>query len=359
MKKSKPVEWGLLDDEVSGKKPPVLVPSAPLAPRDGDRQVHQQPAGTGAFRIGLPGLDAQNPLGFLAALGLLRVLDHARSPDSSERPRLSFVEEGGQVARIDTHLTFEQIVEVVLEDAATQRDNLALQLAYDDDGHLVAPTSADATRDLKPAPMAARALLDSAAVSDRRTADLAAAFFSELVQDNNGNTKPTALHFTAGQQSFLQMVEDLRTGIRAEDVLEALRGPWRNESALPSLSWDASVARNYALRASNPSKEKRGSVAGANWLAAAGLSFFPVHVRRGRLETTCVQGGWKDSVLTWPLWAAPATASTVAALLRSNRRWSSRERAAMGITQLLSSRILRSDQGGYGSFCPSEVVLPA
>jgi hypothetical protein len=52
-----------------------------------------------------------------------------------------------------------------------------LQLAYDDKGNRV---------------------------PDRSTSDIAASFFFELVQDNNGKTKPTALHFTAGQQPFLR-----------------------------------------------------------------------------------------------------------------------------------------------------------
>ncbi len=96
--------------------------------------------------------------------------------------------------------------------------------------------------------------------------------------DNNGNTKPTAFHFTAGQQTFLDMVDELRTGITAAHLREALDGPWLNRSQLPSLTWDSSVARLYALRAGNPSKEKRGSVPGANWLAVIGLSYFPVVV---------------------------------------------------------------------------------
>jgi hypothetical protein len=178
------------------------------------------------------------------------------------------------------------------------------------------------------------------------------------VQDNNGNTKPTALHFTAGQ-AFLTMVEALRTGIDDAALDEALHGPWRTESRLPSLSWDSSVARLHALRASDPSSEKRGSVAAANWLAVHALAFFPVWVQRGELRTPGVAGGWKDSVFTWPLWNAPADARTIAALLRFDARsWNARERSALGVTTACSSGIRRSDQGGYGTFTPSTVVLP-
>jgi hypothetical protein len=308
----------------------------------------------------LPGLDAHNPLGFLAALGLLRVLDDEAARSHRERPRLGFVDQGGFVARLLTPHTLAELVTVVLEDAAAQADNRALQFAYNEEGALVAPGTKGATRDLKPKPFGARQLLELAATVDHRTAAQAAAWFSELVQDNNDNTKPTAFHFTAGQQAFLEMVEALRVGLTAEHVREALDGPWLNTSSLPSLSWDASVARMYALRAGNPAKERRGSVPGANWLAVVGLTFFPVVVHGTRLVTTGVRGGWKDSAFTWPVWSPPVEVTAMSSLLRLDATaWTQRERAAYGVETVLRCRILRSDQGGYGSFAPAAVVPPA
>jgi hypothetical protein len=308
----------------------------------------------------LTGLEAHNPLGFMAALGLLRVLSYQAAVDGAVAPRLGFLDQGALVAAVVTPYTLEQIIDIVLRDAAAQADNRALQFAYNEMGAVVTPGAAGAIQDLKPPPAAARVLLDHAATAGRRTEALAAAWFSELVPDNKGNTKPTAFHFTAGQQAFLAMVEDLRRGITATDLREALLGPWSNTSALPSLSWDASVARLYALRAGNPSKERRGSVPGANWLAVLGLEFFPVAVRGSRLVTTCVSGGWKDSAFTWPVWSAPAEASAISSLLRlSFSEWTQSQRAAFGIDTIFSCRILRSDQGGYGTFAPAAVVPPA
>jgi hypothetical protein len=306
----------------------------------------------------LPGLDAQNPLGFFAALGLLRVLDEHALQHGAPRPCLAFSSAGAPSAVMRAHVAREGLSEVILADAAAQARSVTLALAYDDEGQLCDPGADGATRDLKPSPASARELLQRAAASTRRDADLAAGFFSELVQDNAGNTKPTALHFTAGQQTFLAMVEDLRRGITAGDVDEALFGPWRTASPLPSLSWDASVARNYALRASNPSKEKRGSVPAANWLAVHALGLLPVLPKNGRLETTGVRGGWKDGAFAWPVWSAFATLPVVKSLLRQDpRRIGSTARAALGVEVVFESGILRSDQGGYGSFTPAQVVL--
>jgi hypothetical protein len=305
----------------------------------------------------LTGMDAQNPLAFLAALGLLRVLDDDARKGGHERPRLSFVDDGCPVPKLWTVLAADEIVQRVLDDAAAQAGNAAIRLAYDGDGNEVAPEDPKAIQDLKPPPELARKALDRFATAGPRVACLAAGLFSELVQDNNGNTKPTALHFTAGQQAFLAMVDELRRGITAADVREALFGPWLNTSKLPSLSWDASVARIYALRAGDPAKEKRGSVPAANWLGVIALELFPVSARNGRLETARVEGGWKDSSFTWPVWDVPLTISTVAALLRTDTaKWRPKERAAAGIVATFRSRITRSDQGGYGAFSPAEFV---
>lgn len=309
--------------------------------------------------LSLDGLDAQNPLAFFAALGLLRVSDFSARQQGHERPRLSFVDEGRQTPRLHTALTLDEIVKLVLDDAAHCANDAALRLAYSDQNEEVSPDEPGATRDLKPPPVVARAYLSRLASGDRRAADLGAALFSELVPQGTdpNRVKPTAFHFTCGQQQFLEMAEDLRVRMRKDDVLEALVGPWQNQSTLPSFAWDASVTRMYALRASNPSGEKRGSIAAANWLGVQALAFFPVAVVRGRLVTTAVVGGWKDSVFTWPVWEPPLSVPTTAALLRTNvGRLSAREWAAWGITSVFSSKIQRPDK--YGSFSPAAVVVP-
>jgi hypothetical protein len=310
--------------------------------------------------IELTGLDAQNPLAFLAALGLLRVLDDHARRRGHERPRLAFSDRGQQLPVLSCALgSYDDVASAVLADAAHRADCPVLQLAYDKDGNRVAASSPGALRDLKPPPGLARAVLDEAAGADRSSADLAAAVFSELVQQTTDEhkTKPTAFHFTAGQQAFLRMVDQLRVGISADDVREALLGPWQGLSALPSLGWDSSASRQWALRAENPSNEKRGSVPAANWLAVVGLSFFPVTVQHGHLVTSRVDGGWKNSVFSWPVWSPAILVSAASSLLRLDvRRFSARERGAMGVTQVFAARIVRSD---YGSFAPADVVPPA
>ncbi|MEL6183880.1 MAG: hypothetical protein AAFU79_04580 [Myxococcota bacterium] len=317
--------------------------------------------------IELTGMDGSDPLGFFAALGVLRALDD-RAPDG--RPRLSWRESAsGWRPSIHGADSVDMIAEAVMSDLPSWADEPALAMAYTKAGEQVAPGGAGAIRDLKPPPELQRRAFEAAArdaaEGNSRSARTWAAFGTDVATDNAGKIKPTSLHFTAGQQQFLKMVRELREGLQQEDVLEALVGPWTNESRLPSLSWSGTGQRMYALRATDPSTDKRGSTPGAEWLAFLGLSFLPtVPSTGGRgplVLTTGVAGAWKSSTFTWPLWGPPCVASVVESLvsLRGLCRAESLagyERRGRGILQIYRARILRSEQGGYGSFAPAEVV---
>lgn len=320
----------------------------------------------------LPGLDGSNPLGFLAALGLLRVLDRQAQLRSSPRPGLRWIDDGYWHAEVHGAGDLGSVVKAVMDDKASWELDPAFTLAYDESGQTIVEVSnPKAVRDLKPKPDAMRRFLKRiAAAADQRTAtreawidahramDTAAAYGSEVVQDRTkGNTKPLAFHFAAGQQTFLDAAARLRDGLTEDDVKEALLGPWKGQSRLPSMSWDATVSRNYALRASDPSAEKRGSTPGADWLAFVSLGLFLVTPVKGELITAGVRGGWKSSTFTWALWDGPLNASVIRSVLTARPEKSSTEqRRARGIGEVFSSAILRSDQGGYGSFAPARVL---
>lgn len=345
----------------------------------------------------LTGLDGTNPLGFLAALGTLRIL-HERALAAEEAlPRLSWEDDGRWRPRIWGISDIDTIIAAILEDLQTWKSEPALELAYDEEGNLVTSTrkaslhvlenngnkndesgqEIDVTqrkrkkreannkeedkikRDLKPKPEALRIfllnLVESCRERPERSLAVAAAYGTEIAIDNNGNVKPTAFHFTAGKQMFLSMVRDLRDGIQHEDLEEALVGPWENQSTLPSLSWDASAPRIYALRATDPSTEKRGSVPAANWLAFVALQFFPVAPIGSQVVTPCILGGWKGARFRWPLWHVGLTSDTVASLLRTG--WFAGDgiaRSMYGIAIVMESVITRSDH--YGVFSPASAL---
>jgi hypothetical protein len=294
----------------------------------------------------LTGLDGSNPLGFMAALGVLEVLS-----DEGEMVTLRWRQDGvwRPVVAVGG-LDLEELIERLDRDRESCKTEPALDLEY------------GGTRDLKPPPGVFRSylasLVDSATPQSRRSVDWAAAFATDVAVDNNGNTKPTALHFTAGTQTWLSMVFKLRDEVTPDDLREALLGPWSYERTLPVLGWDATASRDYALRASNPSHDKKAGVPGADWLAVRGLPCLPVVPEGRRVLTTGCAGEWKTGRFTWPLWGVALPRSVVRSLLRLRglREMPLPQRRALGLVEVFECSIKRSDQGGYGGFSPSAVI---
>jgi hypothetical protein len=322
----------------------------------------------------LEGLDGKNPLAFLAALGVLgAAADAADAADAAEtsadEPQLRWELRGTYRPVLVGGPDRAGLIGLLRRDLETFRREPAIEgLRY------AKPGGAEA-HDLKPPPgwfaTYLQKLIRDVPPRDasghtttpehgRRSLDLAAAFATDVAQDNNGNTKPTALHFTAGQQELLAMVSELIQGVTDRDLEEALFGPWRYDRPLPVLQWDNAASRDYALRASDPSKEKKLGVPGADWLAFRGLPFMRVAPREETILTTGCRGGWKTGVFRWPLWEVALPRRVVMSLLASPEVLEARPGTlrARGISMVFDSDIRRSDQGGYGSFTPARVADP-
>jgi hypothetical protein len=249
--------------------------------------------------------------------------------------------------------------QLVLDDARAGADRPTLRFAYTEEGERVDLGHPDARRDLKPPPAVAAAFLREMEHAPRAEADLAAGFFSDVVEDRSGRTKPTALHHMSGQQTFLGSTAELREGLTVGDVERALRGPWERTPPLPALGWDTvSPALPQAFRAHRQDPQARASVPGANWLAAHALALLPVHVKGDRLETTGFVGRWGEATFTWPLWREPLSARLVTSMLRADARALTREeRDALGVCAVFTSQARRTDHG-YGTFSPALPLRP-
>jgi len=200
-------------------------------------------------------------------------------------------------------------------------------------------------------------------------ADFFVAFGSEVVSDNKGNTKPTALHFTSGPQVFIKPVRDWlsdpkKLGVITEvHIRSALTDIWTKESKHNSLGWDMSKsARIYALRANDPGRDASLIELGAEWLAFRALNFFPTAPKGKRLETTLCRGYAGSSQtpreMTWPMWSPAISRDELRSLFhRDISHLTESERGALGVEAVFTSQVVESGKG-YGSFAPSRELAP-
>lgn len=283
-------------------------------------------------------LDAADPMGFMAALGVLRTVSRVDA-----KARLHWKRAGSYVAILTTSI--QSIIDVLWEDVERSREaDPAVDFALDADRK---------EQDLKPPPAEFRKLMRSLA-TDAEAAGFIAAYATGVAVDGTGQTKPTSFHFTASQQRFMDVVIDLRSGLTREDLDEALNGPWVGRQDAKDLRWRAGSERLRAFLSFDPSKTKAASVAGATWLAFRALPLFPVVPRGTRAVTTGFTGRGRSEQFTWPVWSIPLCveeARTVIGLSGLDEM-SARERARRGVAAVLRSDVQRSAQG-YGNFSAS------
>nr|VTP00248.1 hypothetical protein BIN_B_03425 [Mycobacterium riyadhense] len=302
-----------------------------------------------ASALDLDGLDGTNPAGFLAGLGVLAILDHLNYP-----ARLWWSDSVVPRARLDGIASVDVLIEEIIRD----KDKLT-------NGPLLEFPPGEPADDIKFArSQDIRRFLDHCRRSEPSAA-LSMALVCEGVLDNQGRAKPTDFHFTAGQQRFLTMVRELQRNVTHDHAYEALCGPWKRNAPLPSFMWDSTDDRDYAFAAVNPANDKKLTAPGVEWLAFRGLTFFPVHSLSGRVQTPGAGGAWKSGWFTWPLWRVPVATTVARSLIQAVPRdeaMPGRFLAAAedwGVQRLMRSRITRSDQGGYGTFRPSQVIWAA
>lgn len=301
-------------------------------------------------RIVLSGLNGANPLGFLAALGLLRILSR-----QSNAARLGFLSDGSFspfVEGADVDLAAS-----IAEDASRAAGRQAWSLEYQKKEQRKGKEVIKVVADLKAPPEVFTRFL-SACVSDwsrgeGEGAAYGAAFGTNVAVDGNGNTKPTAFHFTAANQRFLETVELIRASVTTE---WANRSIFEGHAAVPgsNLRWDPSAERNWALMANNPNDSGTSVDAPAEWLAFRSLPLFPCCPRGSRIMTTGVSGRGDGMKFAWPLWSVPVSISTARSVLQMALNGSSRDRSMRGIFAVCTSAIRRTNQG-FGNFGPASV----
>ena len=309
--------------------------------------------------IVLSGLDGANPLGFLAALGTLCVLDRTWR---ERHVRLRWDGCSGYRAVIAAHgaLSVEEVISGIRA-GLTPIDGFFPKSLVD-----AALKSSPQNKKGKPKwegklrlPAAAfRAHLKETRHSNRDTPSFALAWGHEFATKEYEKIEciePTPFDFTAGNQGFPRMVSDLCAMTDRIDFRETLFGPWRYADKEPSLRWDPLDDRRYALRWTDPTREDVQTVWGANRLALEGLAFYPnIVTATGRRIPGLTEHKGKRR-WRWPLWRKAASVPVVRAVILTAGSATEAQLRAMGVAAMIESAIVQPT-GYYRNFTPGMPV---
>jgi hypothetical protein len=349
----------------------------------------------------LEGLPGDNPLGFLAALGVLRILSLCW-PDRGIA--MAWVARGGWrpvIGRSD--LVERQPGEkVIWTDAegldllqpapGLQRTEVVQELHDALKGRHAAPEftlvedPTEGPKEIKLSPnefaKVAAAAAGHATRDDRAWADFCAAYGTDAY-GNDPLIRETDLHFTSGQQSFMGTLRALagdpspptvssgkrKTSPTTEDqgattavqLDHALFEPWSYSDPRPSLRWDPVDDRRYALRAFDPTNSSASpilTVRGANRLAVEALPWLPTFPCFGDARTRGFSRRKRVVDFTWPIWNCWLRADTVRSMLTLGELYDNElQRTKLerrGIVEVFRSRRVG---GYYRNFSPAIACL--
>ncbi len=315
--------------------------------------------------LALAGLSGTNPLGAMAAFGLLRILAN-EDPFGPAKLAWDFDVDWHPRLHLEKTCKLDQVIDFLIDRQPTRTK--APFLSWNDD----IKSSPEVFRDLWEAVRRNYDCQDDGEAEETaETATFLAAFGSEAVKDKKArpDVKPTAFHMTAGQQRFLKSVkevadsldprgrsakrqtaQDRRTELR-QAYETALSGPWTYRDTQHSLGWDPTTEGLHALSDISPSEARPKSVRAAVWLAFESLPLFPAVPSRKRLHTTGFDAN--GSRLTWPLWEPAISVDTLRVLLGSLELCAeppaTRELDLRGVRVVLTSHCVR-DANGRGTF---------
>lgn len=199
---------------------------------------------------------------------------------------------------------------------------------------------------------------------DSLFADFLSAFANEVLVEGKG-ARPAQIQDTAlrtmsgaGHQHFVAFIAQLAEETTESHLAQALFSLWRYSDPGPSLRWDPTDDRRYALRWGEPSGDPVRTVRGTNRLAVEALPLLPVMPVGRSLETTGFSQRRGEVRWTWPIWEGFLDLDTMRSLLalqELQQPQPSREQLGrIGVIEVYRS--MRITQGKYRNFTPAVPV---
>jgi CRISPR-associated endonuclease/helicase Cas3 len=275
----------------------------------------------------LPGLDGSNPLGFLAALGVLRTL--AQKSGRTSVVMKWVASSGTLVPRIRTTgvgTTNEaQLLEVLEETLPKKIENHPVRILK------ALNTDAEEQR---------RAIFLKSLGNSDGEAGLLCGWLAALASDF---TRPEATNQlqTARRDYYYDNLAAVIANTKREHLRRSLFCCWDYADALDnqSLHLDPSEDRRHAYQwnkpSGDPNRKKWGGMIGANRLAIEAFPLFTSLPENGTLRTMGFSGSRStDTRWTWPVWGIEATIDVVWSLLLAPEL----QREELGARQVASLR---------------------
>ncbi|MFC3127167.1 hypothetical protein ACFOD4_19030 [Pseudoroseomonas globiformis] len=300
----------------------------------------------------LTGLEGGTLTGFLAALGVLRLLG-----EQDASVRLGWSPEPPHPAR----LTWPDAAEAMEEALAAQlRQRVAPLQIFPGKSRLKEVTPAEYRG----------ALQAAMAQPDPLLADLLGSLGSDAAVQvtKSGETAlmdPPWCVLDGAQQRHLlisiRQMQDLMSVSAQASMMEernrpleklraTLQGPWPAMDRKASLYLEP-TRRDHAYQWSDPMRQPLLSAGLANLLALVGLSWWPAmpHLHQGEVRLAvagCTESGSGRTAITWPLWSSMVSAGAVRRLLLSPAMQDpSDDFQALGVTRLYRAEVRRHHKG--------------
>jgi len=277
----------------------------------------------------LPGLREDNPRDFLAALGLLRIVD-LLWPESE--PKLYWSKDSGM-----PHLS---LAKCLPDDWGCIMLNTFLEWKTSDQN----PFGFGKIESIDPSDF--RAVLIK--VSDR--SDFHTRYFSSLCSQifREGSGRRSEFIIESASRSVLNGISSLLENHHEPIEIRAdFEGTGKLRDVSNTSRWHPAEFKSGAYTAADPQDNKHRDFVSLNLFALFGLSFFPVlDTQRGR-KTLGIRRIGKVTEFSWPVWDTPLEPPSVASLLHHpaihQKETSSEVFNGLGVHQVWRSRKFQPD----------------
>jgi hypothetical protein len=247
--------------------------------------------------VELPALDGRKPLGFLAALGLIRTLDSG----GTSPLRLSFSRRSA-TACLHSPLTSVEEIADKLQDLIARSPGAAIP-GVDPRFPLPAGRGSDPMR--RPRDEFASLVEDMRVIDEQAATGWLPYLLTDLAVDSQGRADLTPFCAPSGKQNLRTFFDKPLAAVRSEPSLlrEAL-SLWRRIDGFTGEYLDHHVINSAADDPAGQAGSERG-VPGATWLATMAVPLLRLAGDGEQIAATMWHRPGRRHLMIWPLWHQP------------------------------------------------------